>query len=169
MRRPVIPQKPQEDTPEVTGEFTDQHEQEPPSEGQPTGAIELDPDPAAPFAFIQRGTWAGRWRVLSRLPLTLMIASVLLGLGIIQLTFQLGNTIYRSVTWKQETQQTQVRVKGLQRDVNILRDAEKAAQDPAYLEQLARCQGYVGRNESVVVAQGAPTTPSENCQTVRLP
>lgn len=116
-----------------------------------------------------RGTWAGRWHTLSRLPVTLMIASVLLGLGIVQLSFQLGNTIYRSVTWKQETQQTAGRVKTLQRDVNILRDAEKSASDPAYLEELARCQGFVGRGESVIVAQNAPTTPTENCQAVRLP
>lgn len=163
MRRPVTPPTPPEETPPEAAELPEQA-----GEQDKTGAASPDPD-FPPLPFIQRGSWAGRWRRLSRLPVTLMIASLLLGLGIVQLTFQLGNTAYRSLTWRQETRQTKARVAALQQDVNILRDAEKAAQDPAYLEELARCQGYVGHNENVVVATTAPTTPGENCQAVRLP
>ena len=120
-----------------------------------------------------RGTLAGRWHALNRrwgrLPITLMIASLLLGLGIVQLSFQIGNSIYRSVTWSQDTRATLGRVHGLESDVHILQDAQKMASDPAYLEQLARCQGFVGGKEKVVVASNAPTNPGSSCDVVRLP
>lgn len=124
-----------------------------------------DPPPSPP-----RGLGA-RWRQVQRLPLTLILTSLLAGLGIVQLSFQLGNLAYRTATWTRETRQTQARIRGLERDLRLLRDAEQAAQDPAYLEVLARCQGFVGENEEVVVAPGAPETPGElqNCMTLRLP
>lgn len=154
---PEAPQTVQAEPPEYAG-----------LAGPPAGQeSEQEPDLWA-FPGLQ-GTWAGRWRALSRLPLSLMITSTLLGLGIVQLSFQLGNIVYRSYTWQQETAATRARVNILQRDVNILRDAEKAAQTPQYLEELARCQGFVRRSETVVVAAQAPTTPGENCQTLRLP
>ncbi|WP_245808313.1 cell division protein FtsB [Deinococcus hopiensis] len=111
---------------------------------------------------------SGRWRQVQRLPLTLMLASLLVGLGIVQLTFQLGLMTYRTVTWSRETQATLARVHGLERDVRVLRDAQQAAYDPAYLETLARCEGYVGEREQVIVSPDAPGT-AENCAPVRLP
>lgn len=158
MRRPVIPPEAPEDLPALQEEPVTQD-----SHANEEHALLDSP------RLGERGTWAGRWRTLTRLPITLMISSVLLGLGIVQLTFHLGNSMYRSVTWTQEIKETSARVQGLQRDVNILRDAEKAAQNAEYLEQLARCQGYVRKTESVVVSPSAPTTPGENCQVIRLP
>jgi len=64
-----------------------------------------DPPPPPP----SRGLGA-RWRQVQRLPLTLMFASTLTGLGIVQLTFQLGNLAYRTVTWQQETRATAERI-----------------------------------------------------------
>ncbi|WP_245557890.1 cell division protein FtsB [Deinococcus apachensis] len=122
-----------------------------------------DPPPSPP-----RGLGA-RWRQVQRLPLTLILTSLLAGLGIVQLTFQLGNLGYRTASWTRETHQTQARIRDLERDLRLLRDAEREAQDPAYLEVLARCQGFVGENEEVVVAPGAPETPGEICVTQRLP
>ena len=118
-----------------------------------------------------RGSLRGRWRAWQRLPLTLIIASLLLGLGIVQLAFQLGNTAYRSVTWTRETRETRVRVAALERDVAVLQDAERSASDPAYLQELARCQGFVGKSETVLIAPDAARTPgeTENCELVRLP
>lgn len=116
-----------------------------------------------------RRSWASRWRVLQRLPMSLMLASLLAGLGIVQLTFQLGNMLYRTVTWTQETNATRSRLLELERDVTILKDAERSASDPLYLEQLARCQGFVGAKETVVVATSAPDTFGENCAARRLP
>ncbi|ANE44692.1 cell division protein FtsB [Deinococcus puniceus] len=98
-----------------------------------------------------------------------MLTSLLAGLGIVQLSFQLGLMTYRSITWTQETRAAQTRVQGLERDVQVLQDAERAANDPVYLEQLARCQGFVGAKETVVVSPTAPSTPSENCNARRLP
>lgn len=121
----------------------------------------------------QRGTLAGRWQALSRqwsrLPVIMMLASLLLGLSIVQLSFQIGNSVYRSITWQRETRETLKQVRALQRDVKILKDAERMASDPTYLEQLARCQGFVGGHEEVVVATSASSTPGENCSAVRLP
>lgn len=136
---------------------------------QPTTAAGSGVGAAGESVSSPRGTLQGRWRVLSRLPIIMMLASLLLGLGIVQLTFQIGNSIYRSATWQNETRETKARVAGLQKDVKILQDAESSASDPAYLEQLARCQGFVGRNEAVIVSPNAPTNPGESCAPVRLP
>ncbi|WP_345465339.1 cell division protein FtsB [Deinococcus carri] len=123
------------------------------------------PDPPLP----PRRDLRASWRQMQRLPVTLMITSLLAGLGIVQLTFQLGNLTYRTLTWRHETQATDARIRALERDVRVLRDAERAANDPAYLEVLARCQGFVGAQEDVVVAKGAPEVSGESCKTLRLP
>lgn len=108
-------------------------------------------------------------RRLARLPLTMMLTSLLAGLGIVQLSFQLINAGYRSVTWTLQTEEAQRRVKGLERDVQVLQDAEANANTPGYLRELARCQGFVGQDERVVVSPDAPESPGENCKTLRLP
>ncbi|MBB5296126.1 cell division protein FtsB [Deinococcus metallilatus] len=123
------------------------------------------PDPPPP----PRRDLRASWRQVQRLPVTLMLASLLAGLGIVQLTFQLGNMTYRTLTWNRETRATQARIQSLEHDLRVLREAEQAASDPAYLEVQARCQGFVGANETVVVAKGAPETPGENCAVLRLP
>ncbi|UBV42438.1 cell division protein FtsB [Deinococcus taeanensis] len=109
------------------------------------------------------------WRRLQRLPLTMMIASALLGLGIVQLTFQLGHSLYRTITWTQETQATRAQILTLERDVKILQDAVRAAQEPAHLRELARCRGFVGAGEQVIVASDAPDMSGENCRPLRVP
>ncbi|WP_230275478.1 MULTISPECIES: cell division protein FtsB [unclassified Deinococcus] len=131
---------------------------------------DVPPPPVPPT----RDTWWQRaeryFQRLQRLPLTMMAASLLAGLGIVQLTFQLGNSVYRTLTWSAETRQTQARVQTLERDVQILQDAVRASQDPEYLRALARCRGFVGKNERVVVASDAPDTPpGENCKALRVP
>ncbi len=133
--------------------------------------MDADTDELSPLG--RRGTLLGRWeplsRSLGRLPITMMMTSLLLALGIVQLTFQIGNSIYRTVVWTEDTRATQGRIAGLQHDVQVLQDAEKMATDPAYLEQLARCQGFVGGKETVVVATNAPANPGSSCDAVRLP
>ncbi|WP_233218668.1 cell division protein FtsB [Deinococcus arcticus] len=111
------------------------------------------------------------WRRVQRLPLSMMVASVLAALGIVQLSFQLGHMLYRSATWSAETRQALVRVAALEEDARVLQDAIRAANDPAYLEQLARCRGYVGKTEKVVVSSDAPPPrlPGENCKALRVP
>ncbi|THF70162.1 cell division protein FtsB [Deinococcus sp. Arct2-2] len=127
--------------------------------------METDTIPVPP----RRRTLASRWRSVQRLPVTLMLASLLAGLGIVQLSFQLGLIAYRTTTWTQETNATQSRVRGLESDVKVLQDAARSASDPSYLEQLARCQGFVGAKETVVVSPTAAGTYSDNCTARRLP
>ena len=128
------------------------------------------PAPPPPPAS-SRQTEGGRvtLRRLTRLPLTMMLTSLLAGLGIVQLSFQLINTAYRSVTWTQQTGETRVRIQGLEQDVQVLQDAETNTNSPDYLRELARCQGFVGKDERIIVSPDAPESPGENCKTLRLP
>ena len=126
------------------------------------GVTDLPPPPPP------RRDW---WRRLQRLPLSMILASVLLGLGIVQLTFQLGNSLYRTTTWSRDTQDTRARIQTLERDVQELQDAVQAARTPERLRELARCRGWVDTSEEVVVSRDAPApgTPTETCKTLRVP
>lgn len=106
---------------------------------------------------------------LARLPLTMMLTSLLAGLGIVQLSFQLGNTVYRTVTGTRQTAEARANIQNLERDVQVLQDAESNANTPGYLRELARCQGFVGTDERIVVSPLAPASPGENCKVLRLP
>lgn len=111
-----------------------------------------------------------RWEEVRRLPLTMMIASLLAALGIVQMSFLLGQSVYRSLTWTQQIAQALDQQAQLRQDVQILQEAKAKASDPEYMNALARCIGYVGKDERVVVAQGAQDLPSGgNCAPVRLP
>ena len=109
------------------------------------------------------------WEEVRRLPLTMMIASVLAALGIVQMSFLLGQSVYRYVTWTQQSTQVQAQKTQLEHDIQILQDAKAKASDPGYLSALARCLGYVGSSEQVVLATSAQESPSGNCNPVRLP
>ncbi|MFK7603367.1 cell division protein FtsB [Deinococcus sp. SM5_A1] len=119
----------------------------------------------------QRRAWWRQlsYRRLSRLPLTMILTSLLAGLGIVQLSFQLINTGYRSVSWTRQTAEAQANIRGLERDVQVLQDAETNANTPGYLRELARCQGFVGADERIIVSPDAPESPGENCKALRLP
>ena len=122
-----------------------------------------------------------RWEEVRRLPLTMMIASLLAALGIVQMSFLLGQSVYRTLTWTQQTGQALGQQAQLQQDVQVLQEAVAKASDPEYMNALARCIGYVGKNEQVVVAQSAQDpgvaqdqstqdlSPGGNCDPVRLP
>lgn len=109
------------------------------------------------------------WRRAARLPFAMILTSLLAALGIVQLSFQLGNTAFRTATWTRETQETRARIARLETDLRELREAKSALNTPEYLRDLARCQGFVGVKETVVVSPTAPAVPGENCQIVPLP
>lgn len=113
------------------------------------------------------------WAALSRLPMTMILASALAGLGIIQMAFLLGNGIYRYHTWRQQTVQVSRQRDELRQQVGVLQAVKSRANDAEYLTGLARCLGYVQPDETVLVASGAREqqgeVPSGNCETVRLP
>lgn len=104
-----------------------------------------------------------------------MIASLLFGLGIVQMAFLLGNGFYRYYNWNRQVQQVTAQRDNLQQDVSVLQAVKNKADDPEYMLGLARCLGFVGADEKVLVATGNVQssedgeTPAGNCETVRLP
>lgn len=109
------------------------------------------------------------WEALVDIPVALIFASFLLVLGIVQLNFQIGQSLFRSYVWMEETKEQQKRVERLENDVSMLQQAEKAAKDPKYLEKLARCQGFVKKDELIVVNSNSKFSIGENCDVLRVP
>ena len=109
------------------------------------------------------------WEEVRRLPLNMMIASLLAALGIVQMSFFLGHSVYRYLTWTQQIVQVRAQEAQLRADVQILKDARDRASDPEYLGALSRCLGYVGKDEQVLVARSAEESTLGNCAPVRLP
>lgn len=125
----------------------------------------MSPADTPPPARLPARLWAG----LDRVPLMAMTLCLLCGLGIAQTLFHIGSGVQRSVTWRQEAQATQAENDRLRQDIQILNDAKVQLNSPQYLEQLARCWGYVGRDEKVLVVEKAPATIGSNCDEYRLP
>lgn len=99
----------------------------------------------------------------------MMIACLLAGLGTVQLTFLIGNGLYRNYVWQKETVAVKGEIAALQGDVRVLSEVQAHADDPDELRAQARCLGFVGKTEVVVVAQNAPEGASNNCDAVRTP
>lgn len=105
----------------------------------------------------------------------MMIASVLAGLGIVQMTFLFGNGLYRYYTWSHQVEQVRTQRDQLKKDVDVLQAVKDKADDPEYLTGLARCLGYVGANEKLLVATADIKStqkgelPAGNCENVRIP
>ena len=107
----------------------------------------------------------------------MVIASVLSGLGIVQMTFLIGQNLYRTYEWTNEARALRVEVRQLREDIVVLDTVNDQAQTPGYLEQLARCKGFVRESEQVVVderlltSEGkTPQLPEDgNCETIPLP
>lgn len=115
-------------------------------------------------------------QALRRVPLVMLIASVLAGLGIVQMTFLIGHAAYRSVTWTQQSARARQDIAQLQKDTAVLEQVQARSSDPAYLAQVARCLGFVGTTERVVLSNAAPQGNPEQgdssaptCDAVRLP
>ncbi len=106
---------------------------------------------------------------LGRLPLSMLIASVLAGLGIVQTSFLLVQEVYRAAQWSRETVQARREVAQLQQDIAVLKSVQAHADDPAYLTELARCQGFVGGRDQVIVDQKARPSEAGNCDITPLP
>ena len=109
------------------------------------------------------------WAEVQRLPISMMIACLLAGLGAVQLTFLIGNGLYRSYVWQAQTRSVTQEIAALNTDLRVLREAQAHADDPQELQAQARCLGFVGKGETVIVAQDAPDGASNNCDAVRMP
>ncbi len=117
--------------------------------------------------------WSGRlptWAEVQRLPLSLMVACLLAALGTVQMTFLIGNGVYRHYIWQQEVRSVQLDISALNTDLRVLNEARAHADDPQELQAQARCLGFVGRSETVIVDQNAQGgTGGNNCDAVRMP
>ena len=121
----------------------------------------------------QLPAWPGSlptWAEVQRLPLSLMIACLLAALGTVQMTFLIGNGLYRNYIWQQETRSVQLDTLALNTDLRVLNEARAHADDPQELQAQARCLGFVGKSETVIVDQNAQGgTGGNNCDAVRMP
>ncbi|MBB6098804.1 hypothetical protein HNR42_002239 [Deinobacterium chartae] len=97
---------------------------------------------------------------MRRPPVLLILISVLAGIGIMQMTLMIGATAYRSALWGRQISEVRDEVNRLRRDVRILEQVRAHADDPEYLRSLARCLGFVGTDEQVIVDQKAPHQPN---------
>lgn len=121
-------------------------------------------EPVGPFSRLREG-----WRAVQRWPIILMLASLFLGLSIVQLTFHFANTIYRSMTWSQDITSFKTRIAQLETDISMLEDANKNVGNDKYMEHLARCEGFVKEDEQIIVAQNASEASGSTCVTHRVP
>lgn len=118
----------------------------------------------------------GAWlQKVAQLPLTPITLCVLCSLGIVQTAYHMGNGVYRSLTWGKETREIQAENAALRRDIDILQEAKVQLNSPEYLQQVARCWGYVGQNEKVLVDGSAAASSAatlnigSTCDEYRLP
>ncbi|ULH14618.1 septum formation initiator family protein [Deinococcus sp. KNUC1210] len=109
------------------------------------------------------------WSDIRRFPVSMMLACLLAGLGSVQMTFLIGNSLYRSYTWTTEHHQIDSELRSLNVDLRVLRETQARANDPEALRAQARCLGFVGKGETVVVAENAPSGINDNCDAVRMP
>ena len=87
--------------------------------------------------------------VRERIPATLMIAVA--ALGLLQITALILLTLYRHFEWTHQADLKRAVVQQLQLEVGELRERVRLSSDPAYLEGLARKQGFIQDGERVIV------------------
>jgi cell division protein FtsB len=81
-----------------------------------------------------------------------LLLTILLGLGLLQLTIWTGLTLYRHMDAAQAASLEQLKINELKLEVKVLKErATQARQDKLYLERLARKQGFVKSGETVIV------------------
>jgi cell division protein FtsB len=83
------------------------------------------------------------------IPATLF--TVVAALGLLQITALILLTLYRHFDWSYQAEQKRAVVQQLQLEVKELRERQKLSSDPAYLEGLARKQGFIREGERVIV------------------
>ena len=80
------------------------------------------------------------------------LLTLLLAVGLIQLTIWTGVTLYRHVEAAQGIALEQEKIAVLKLEVQLLEQrAKQAREDSTYLERLARKQGFVKRGETVII------------------
>jgi cell division protein FtsB len=83
------------------------------------------------------------------IPATLF--TIVAAVGLLQITALILLTLYRHFDWSYQAEQKRAVVQQLQLEVKELRERQKLSSDPAYLEGLARKQGFIRDGERVIV------------------
>lgn len=109
------------------------------------------------------------WRAGVQRSWPMMLLSGLLMAGIIQMTFFIGQILWRSADWALQTRASQTRAALIEEEINVIKDGLKAQQDPRYLESRARCLGFVKEGEKVVIALPSPEEPDNQEATGTAP
>ncbi|MFN3265349.1 MAG: FtsB family cell division protein [Deinococcales bacterium] len=90
------------------------------------------------------------WNSLPQALLVLLLAG-----GIVQLTYMTALTLYKHVETSQKASSKQQEIEDLNNQIAVLKErTNQAKADRAYLERLARKQGFVKRGETVIVSKG---------------
>jgi cell division protein FtsB len=80
------------------------------------------------------------------------LLTVLLAVGLVQLTYWTGSTLHRHFEASQVASAKQQKIQEIQNEIAVLKErAQQAKSDKTYLERLARKQGFVKRGETVIV------------------
>jgi cell division protein FtsB len=115
----------------------------------------------ASIAFMSRPAVSPKFNVLE------LLLTVLLAIGSLQLVALLGLATVRQLNWQEDLVKLQQQHQQTEREIKGLRErAKRATNDPLYLEQLARQQGMVRKDEVVQMPSAAnqetatPNSPS---------
>lgn len=81
----------------------------------------------------------------------LTVVCVVVSLGIVQQVFLLGQSVVRTAQWVMDARAEQALITELREDVRALRDVVSQSAAPEGMRELARCQGFVGMDEDVLV------------------
>lgn len=103
----------------------------------------------------------------------LMLSCGVFALGSVQTVFHLAGGVMRARAWQEQTAGTLHNNERLLEEINILRSAKTQLAGDSYMEEIARCWGYVGAGERVIISAAHSETArlptASNCQEYRLP
>ena len=95
-----------------------------------------------------------------------IVISLAAALGLMQMTLFIGYSLHRSFEQRGQIALERVQVAALEQKVAQLKELKGKAQDPLFLEELARCQGFVKGGERVLIdssmvgkSEAAPCAP----------
>lgn len=95
-----------------------------------------------------------------------IVISLAAALGLMQMTLFIGYSVYRSLEQRGQIALERTRVAALEQRVAQLKELKVRALDPQFLEELARCQGFVKQGERVLIdssmmgtSEAAPCAP----------
>ncbi len=83
--------------------------------------------------------------------LEIWLLGILLALGIAQMTLLIGSAAYQTFRWESQIRVAEGQVHALKRQVAVLSKGVTAMQNSAYLRELARCFGFVGAADRILV------------------